>query len=88
MKDMLEEIDTSSSWILENVSSLKNILEAHGSTSGANYTLTSLQRCNIRLVSGANMKTSVHDFLQSLYDVVPNSIGNKLPDDDFYYQAD
>lgn len=88
IKDMLEEIDESSSWILDNVSSLKGILEAHGSTSGTNFTLASLQRCNIRLVTGANMKTSVHAFLQSLYDVVPNSIGNKLPDDEFYYQAD
>ena len=87
IKDMLEEIDESSSWILENVSSLKDILESHGSTAGTTYTLTSLQRCNIRLVAGSSMKESVHDFLQSLYDVVPNSIGGKLPDDDFYYLA-
>ena len=87
INDMLEEIDESSTWILENVSSLKDILESHGSTAGATYTLTSLQRCNIRLVAGSSMKDSVHDFLQSLYDVVPNSIGGKLPDDDFYYLA-
>lgn len=87
INDMLEEIDDSSSWILDNVDNLSTIMTEHGSTSATTYTLESLQRCNIRLVKGNDMKVAVNAFLQSLYDIVPASIGNKLPDADFYYQA-
>ena len=35
--------------------------------------------------AGEEMKTAMSDFLQIMYDLEPNSIGGKLPGDDFYF---
>lgn len=85
IEDLLNEMNDSSSWILENVDKLDKILRDHGSISKNSYTKEIIERCNIKLVTGSEMKTAAYSFLKSLYDVIPNSIGNKLPDENFYY---
>ena len=82
---MLDEIELSSSWILDNEDKLSDTLKAHGSTTEVTYTDAILQRCNIKLVKGNDMKVAVTAFLESLHSIVPNSIGGSLPNEDFYY---
>jgi len=85
INDMLDEIEESSTWILNNTDKLNETLQEHGSTTTANYTVALLQRCNIRLVKGNDMKVAVNAFLESLHSIVPNSIGGSLPNESFYY---
>lgn len=44
-----------------------------------------LPACNITFISGEEMKTKLSGYLQVLYDSLAQSVGGKLPADDFYY---
>lgn len=44
-----------------------------------------IPNCNIKFIAGEEMKTNVSEYLKVLYDLAPESVGKKLPEDDFYY---
>lgn len=44
-----------------------------------------IPNCNIVYLDGDEMKTKLPDFLQVLYEANPQSVGGKLPGEDFYY---
>lgn len=46
-----------------------------------------LPGCNLYFAAGANMKNQIEGYYQVLFDANPQSVGGKLPDDNFYYQA-
>ena len=41
--------------------------------------------CNIDCVAGAQMRTDLEGYLQTLYDANPQSVGGAMPGDDFYH---
>ncbi len=47
-----------------------------------------IPNCNICLIKGSEMKSTVAAMLKVLFDANPKSIGGSLPNDDFYYVAD
>lgn len=46
-----------------------------------------LPACNITYIDGENMKQSLSGYLNVLYEMEPSSVGNNMPEDDFYYIA-
>lgn len=44
-----------------------------------------IPECNIVCITGAEMKTKLGGYLQVLFDNAPQSVGGKMPADDFYY---
>lgn len=46
-----------------------------------------IPNCNIKFISGADMKKAVSGMLGVLFEANPQSIGGKLPADDFYFGA-
>ncbi len=48
--------------------------------------ITAIPSCNITYMDESEMKASMSAFLEAMYSIAPASIGNKLPNDDFYYQ--
>ena len=36
-------------------------------------------------ITGADMKTAVSGYLQTLYDLKPETVGGAMPDDGFYW---
>lgn len=46
-----------------------------------------LPACNIVCITGSEMKEKLSGYLEVLYDQAPESVGGKLPGDDFYYGA-
>lgn len=44
-----------------------------------------IPNCNIKFFEGAEMKTVVSGYLQTLYDQNPKAVGGTMPADDFYY---
>lgn len=47
-----------------------------------------IPNCNITLLKDEEMKSFVSAMLKVLFDANPKSVGGKLPDDAFYYEAD
>ena len=48
---------------------------------------SAIPRCNVRYIAGADMKTAVSTYLAILAGINPQSIGGKLPTEDFYHIA-
>ncbi len=46
-----------------------------------------IPNCNIAYMDGKEMKNTMSNFLEAMYSVAPASIGNAIPNDDFYYGA-
>ncbi|MDD3347005.1 ABC transporter substrate-binding protein [Oscillibacter sp.] len=46
-----------------------------------------LPACNIVCITGSEMKEKLSGYLEVLYDAAAESVGGKLPGDDFYYGA-
>ena len=44
-----------------------------------------IPNCNIAYLDGDEMKIAMSNFLEAMYSVAPASIGNAIPNDDFYY---
>ena len=44
-----------------------------------------IPKCNICALTGEEMKQKLSGFLQIMYDLNPDAVGGKMPDDDFYY---
>lgn len=44
-----------------------------------------LPQCNICLITGNEMRDKLSAYLQVLFEAAPESVGGKLPGDDFYY---
>lgn len=61
------------------------LIEAAGIVAKAAVAKKALPYCNIKFISGEEMKTALSGYLQVLYDQNPASVGGKLPDDAFYY---
>lgn len=45
-----------------------------------------IPNCNIAYLDGSEMKTAMSGFLEAMYSVAPASIGNAIPNDNFYYE--
>ena len=46
-----------------------------------------IPKCNVAYLDGEEMKSAMETYLGVLKTVAPQSIGNDLPDDGFYYIA-
>ncbi|OUQ79107.1 ABC transporter substrate-binding protein [Flavonifractor sp. An100] len=47
--------------------------------------LDAIPHCSICTVTGEEMKEILSGFLQIIYDLNPDAVGGKMPEDDFYY---
>lgn len=46
-----------------------------------------IPQCNVTYLDGAEMKAALEGYLKVLYGQNPESVGGKLPEEDFYYNA-
>ena len=45
-----------------------------------------IPRCNITCITGEEMKTALEGYLETLYELNPESVGGVLPEEDFYFE--
>ena len=63
------------------------LCEQYGVVAKAAIAQKALPACNIVCITGAEMKAAVSNYLQVLYDQNPESVGGRLPGDDFYWMG-
>lgn len=73
-------------WANQNPAQAGQLAEKLGVGMKAPVAEAAIPRCNLRYEDAKTSKPSVDAFLKVLYDFSPQSIGGKLPDNDFYYQ--
>ncbi len=70
---------------IENVSETAKLAEKFGIIPKAEIAEKAIPNCNLVYIDGDEMKTSVTNFLTTLKDSNPDSVGGKVPGDDFFY---
>lgn len=82
----LEEYEVSAAYVNENIEEAAALIEKFDIVK-AEVAKRAIPECNITLIRGEEMKTRLNGYLEVLYNENPNSVGENLPKDDFYYMG-
>ena len=80
LKDYRESVD----FVNSNISEAADLIEKYGIIKAA-VAAKALPYCNITLITGDELKSTLSVYLEALYAQNPKSIGGNLPSDEFYY---
>ena len=80
----LEEYEASVALLSDDVTAAVQKIEATGLFAKAAVAEKAIPRCNLCFISGEDMKAQLSAFLEIMFETAPQSIGGKLPGDDFY----
>lgn len=81
----LIEHDASAEFANSSVDEAAELVAKAGIVEKAPVAKKALPECNITCITDEEMKDAVSGYLQVLFDQNPESVGGKLPADDFYY---
>ena len=82
----LEEYAASTKWVNENPEEAGKLVEKAGIVK-ADVAQKAIPYCNIVCITGEDMSAKLSGYLAVLHEANPQSVGGKLPADDFYYGA-
>lgn len=85
VKAFLNEYKTSTEYVNTNVAEAAQLVAEKEIVAKAAIAEKAIPYCNITYMDGKDMKEALSGYLQVLFDQNPESIGGKLPADDFYY---
>jgi len=71
-------------WINENVEEASKLVEANDIIK-APIAAKAIPYCNLVSITGDDMKSATEDYLMTLFNLNPKSVGGALPGEEFYY---
>lgn len=83
--EYLQMAGQSVAWTLDNMQTAAALQEELGTFMNNEVALDALPQISMVSLTGVGMRTALSGFLEELYAFNPDSIGGKVPDDDFYY---
>lgn len=86
LEKFMQEYAASVKFVNENTEQAAQLVGAYEIVK-APIAQKALPYCNICCITGAELKTVLDGYLSALYDMNPQSVGGKLPDDGIYYEA-
>ncbi len=86
VKKMLTEYAASADYVNSNVEDAAALVEEFDIFKAA-VAKVAIPYCNIKVITGKDMKESLSSYLGVLFEQNPKAVGGKLPDDAFYYGA-
>ena len=86
VEKLLDEYTQSVAFLNDQPAEASVLVEKYGIVKAA-VAEKAIPDCNIVCITGDNMKTMASGYLQVLYDQNPESVGGKLPGDDFYWMG-
>lgn len=88
VRTFMEESKTSVEAAASDVEGTSELIARYGIIEKAPIAAKALPECNVTYIDGEDMKAALSGYLQVLSDANPESVGGKLPADDFYYIAE
>ena len=82
----MEEYAASAAFVNDQPAEAAVLVEKYGIVKAA-VAEKAIPACNIVCLTGDDMKTAASGYLQVLFDQNPESVGGKLPGDDFYWMG-
>lgn len=84
VKSFLEEYKKSVDFTNKDIDEASKLIEKNEIVP-AEVARKAIPKCNITFIDGTTMKTTLNNYLKVLYEANPESIGGKMPGEDFYY---
>lgn len=88
VKAFLEEYKASAEFVNNNVSEAAELISKHGIVPSKELAEKAIPNCNIVFIEGSEMEQKIKGFYELLNEYNANSIGGKLPGEDFYYKGE
>ena len=88
IKKFLEEYQASIKSVNDDAAASAKLVVKHGIFDNEAVIAKAIPACNIKYIAGSDLKKPVGDYLAVLFEQNPQSVGGKLPGDDFYYVAE
>lgn len=82
--EFLDDYTDSVKWINENVEEASKLVEENDIIK-APVATKAIPYCNLVSITGDEMKKDAEDYLKTLFDADPKSVGGALPGEEFYY---
>ncbi len=88
VKKFLWEYEASIKAVNEDAAAAAKLVVKHGIFDNEGVIAKAIPACNIKYIAGEDLKKPVGDYLAVLFAQNSQSVGGKLPQDDFYYIAE
>ncbi|MCR4837823.1 MAG: ABC transporter substrate-binding protein, partial [Eubacterium sp.] len=85
VQTFMEEAKASAEKAVSDVDGTAELVASYGIIEKAPIAKLALPQCNIVFLDGAEMKSALSGYLQTLFDQNPKSVGGAMPGEDFYY---
>ena len=85
VKTFLDAHKKSADFAINNVEETAKLVAEYGIIEKAPVAQKALPKCNITCITGAEMKEALSSYLAVLHEFSAQSVGGKLPAEDFYY---
>ena len=85
LDEFLAEYEESIRFVNSNTEEAAQLIAEYGILPNAQVAARALPYCNIVYIDAAGSKDSLHNLFNVLNSLDPESIGGKIPDDEFYY---
>ena len=85
VQTFMEEAKASAEKAVSDVDGTAELVASYGIIEKAPIAKLALPQCNIVFMDGAEMKSALSGYLQTLFDQNPKSVGGAMPGEDFYY---
>ena len=81
----LVEYEASIKYLNANPADAAALIVKHGIFANQSIAQTAIPKCNVTFMKGDEMKAAMSSFITAMYNIAPASVGNKIPEADFYY---
>ena len=81
----LAEYEASIKYLNANPADAAALIVKHGIFANQSIAQTAIPKCNVTFMKGDEMKAAMSSFITAMYNIAPASVGNKIPEADFYY---
>ncbi len=84
--DFLTEYKKSVEWVKNNKEQASMLIVKHKILNDKHVAYNSIPRCNLNFKTAHETKALINKYLQIFYDMNPDIVGGKIPDEGFYYK--
>ncbi len=87
VENFLMAYEASVTYLGTNVADAAQMIVDNGIFSSVPVAKAAIPKCNVCYIEGTEVKTRMNHYLNILWNIAPASIGNAIPSDTFYYNA-
>ncbi|MBN1925365.1 MAG: ABC transporter substrate-binding protein [Prolixibacteraceae bacterium] len=85
-KSLINAYRASSIWVNENPEKAATLIVKHNILPDYEVALSSIPRSHLRFVMAKNIEPQINEYLNIFYEINPEIIGGKIPDENFIYK--